>query len=496
MKTNHTNRLSAVLVTCALMLAATGAVRAQDVSEEDIDLLNAMSRVSRAVVEKVQPTVVYIGTEEKVSIDGGGMGGWALPPGLERLMPDFRRRRTPGTPRRRRNIMRRGLGSGFVISKDGWIVTNDHVIKDADKVYVRLFDDEETYEAKEIYRDRKSELAVIKIEVDRELPVVSFGDSDALMVGDLVMAFGNPLGLTNSVSRGIVSAKKRRNLMPRSPDGPAILYENFIQTDAAINRGNSGGPLVNMRGEVVGVNTLIATPYNIGIGFAIPSAIAKRVTAELMETGEVKRGWLGIQMQPLNPNLREALGTGDHGGVLVIKVNKGDPADRGGVKVEDVLLEYDGVKITDAGHVQFLVADTPAGKKVDILILRGGKKQTLTIEVGAQSGDTMAALSAETSETSYETLGLTVDTLDEQTARALGLKKANGVFISNVDVEGPAYEAGLRPGQVIVKVNQKPVATVEEFKDAVAETPEGKMILLRVKTAEGEFLTAMKPAAQ
>ena len=492
MRASHAIRLPAAFLLCACVLSGSGIALARDVGEKDMELLNALSRVSRGVVENVQPAIVYIGTEEKVSVDDSGRGGMTLPPELERLFPEFHGRRTP---RQRRNITRRGLGSGFIISKDGWIVTNHHVIKDADKVYVKLYDDEKKYKATEIRPDRKSELAVIKIEADHELPTVSFGDPDALEVGDLVMAFGNPLGLANSVSRGIVSAKKRRNLMPRSADGPDILYESFIQTDAAINRGNSGGPLVNMRGEVVGVNTLIATPYNIGIGFAIPSGIAKRVVADLIKTGEVKRGWLGIQMEPLNPNLREALGVGDHGGVLVNRVNKGDPADRGGMKVDDVLLEYDGVKITDAGHVQFLVADTPAGKKVPVLILRGGKKQTLTIEVGAQSGDTMASAAKE-AETTYETLGLVVDTLDGQTARALGLKKAEGVFISNVDVEGPAYEAGLRPGQVIVKVNQKPVTTVEEFKAAVGETPEGKMILLRVRTAEGEFLTAMKPAPE
>lgn len=490
MRASHAIRLPAAFLLCACVLSGSGIALARDVGEKDMELLNALSRVSRGVVENVQPAIVYIGTEEKVSVDDSGRGGMTLPPELERLFPEFHGRRTP---RQRRNITRRGLGSGFIISKDGWIVTNHHVIKDADKVYVKLYDDEKKYKATEIRPDRKSELAVIKIEADHELPTVSFGDPDALEVGDLVMAFGNPLGLANSVSRGIVSAKKRRNLMPRSADGPDILYESFIQTDAAINRGNSGGPLVNMRGEVVGVNTLIATPYNIGIGFAIPSGIAKRVVADLIKTGEVKRGWLGIRMQPLNPNLREALGVGEHGGVLVIKVNEGDPADRGGMKVEDILLEYDGVTITDANHVQFLVADTPAGKKVDVLILRDGQEKTLAIEVGEQSADTELA-STEDSAASYETLGIAVDTLDERTAKALGLAEAGGVFISNVDVDGPAYEAGLRPGMVIVKVNQKPAATVEEFRDAVAKTPAGKMILLRIRTSQGELLTAIRPA--
>ena len=472
---------------------AASAVR---VSPEDAEVAEALSRVFRAVVEGVQPSVVFIGTETKSQAPEIQTlpGPWGNPD-LERLFPQpFQQ--NPHAPQGRRPTPRpeRGLGSGFIISSDGWIVTNNHVVSGADKVWVKLLDDDEEYVATETRRDPKTDIAVIKIEVDRELPAISFGDSETLQVGDWVMAFGNPLGLSHTVSRGVVSAKDRQGVFPRQAERPQIFYERFIQTDAAINQGNSGGPLVNMRGEVVGVNTLIATPYNIGIGFAIPSDLAQFAAENLIETGEVVRGWLGVEMQAWNPELREYFGVPE-GGVLVGNVLPDNPADKAGIKPLDVLLEFDGTELRDRSHLQGLAANTPPGKNVKVLLRRDGKDVTVTVEIGKQK-DEEEMVAGGPPQGPRGALGVTVENLSEAQARALGMEKPQGVIITDIDPDGPAMDAGLEPGMVVLEIDRRPIASVGDFVHAVEAAPKDKGVLLKVKTRSGEFYTVLNPVAE
>ncbi|MFH0965089.1 MAG: Do family serine endopeptidase [Planctomycetota bacterium] len=460
---------------------------------QDIQVVDALSRVSRAVVRHVQPSIVFIGTESKSSQQGAETLPWPWDdPDLQQLLPEpFRRyRQTP--QRQMRPEIRRGLGSGFIILPDGWIVTNNHVVEGADKVFVKLEGDDQQYVATDIRRDPKSDVAVLKISVNRKLPAISFGDSDALEVGDWVMAFGNPLGLSHTVSQGVVSAKGREGIYPRQPGAQKIFYENFIQTDAAINRGNSGGPLVNMHGEVVGLNTLIATPYNIGIGFAIPSNLAKSVVDDLIAKGRVTRGWLGIEMQSWTPQLRDYLGVKE-GGVLVGKVLPGHPAEKAGLKPLDVLLEYNGVKIDDRGQLQRLVADTAPDSTVKILLQRDGKQIPVGVAVGEQKDEEIAS-AEQAPEEGFGELGIRVEDLTPDEARSLGLQEKGGVVIRDVDPEGVAAEVGLEPGMVILEVNQETVASAAEMNAALKKTPKDKGVLLKVKSSAGEFYTVLQRA--
>ena len=491
-------RSAAILAVTLMILGGTAlADNKLDISQKDVEIVEALSRVSRALVQKVEPCVVYVETQEATPEVDEEPPRKEIPEDLKRMLPEWFRRRYEQQQQQQQGrpfkmLPRKGLGSGFIISKDGWIVTNDHVVKDAKKVLVQLYEDDTKYPAEIVRRDPKSELALIKIKVDRELPTLTFGDSGSLQVGDWVMAFGNPLGLEHTVSRGIVSAKDRQGVMPRMTDRPAILYEKFIQTDAAINRGNSGGPLVNLHGEVVGINTLIATPYNIGIGFAIPSEIAKRVVDELMSTGHVRRGWLGITMQPLDPGVREYLKLGDREGILVESVRPDNPAAKGGIEPYDVLLDYDGKPVDEITDFQLLVANTPPGKTVPIVVWRDGKEATKDVAVGEQpGGPVITAAGYETDKLTV--LGMTVENLTAANSRNFGFEPDRGVVITSVDADGPAFAADLRPGMAIVEVNRKKVKDAGDLKEAVDETPEGGMVLLRMATPTGrEFIRAIK----
>ncbi|MDF7797858.1 DegQ family serine endoprotease [Pontiellaceae bacterium B1224] len=365
----------------------------------------------------------------------------------------------------------RGQGSGFIISKDGYILTNNHVVNDADKITVTLSDGRE-FEAKLIGTDPKTEVALIKIEDGGELPTVPLGDSDALNVGEWVLAAGNPFGLSQTITAGIVSAKGR--------DETGIAeYGNFIQTDAAINPGNSGGPLLNIDGEVVGINTAIysRTGGYMGIGFAIPVNQAINIKDQLIKNGRVSRSVLGVYLQEVDEDLAESFGLEEKGGVLINQVVEDSAAEEAGIKGGDIVVEMNGKKVVKLQAFRNRVANTLPNSKVELKIFRDGKYieiAAITKEMEPEAGEV-----AQVAEEIYEKLGVTVDSLESEAAQRMGYDNLSGVLITEVERGSTAWESGLQPGQVITSVNRSPIESVRDFKEAL-EASAGKRILLLV----------------
>ncbi|KPJ86847.1 MAG: hypothetical protein AMS17_10790 [Spirochaetes bacterium DG_61] len=376
-----------------------------------------------------------------------------------------------------RDYKMRSLGSGFIIDKEGYIITNNHVIEGADEIKVRLSEktsDKEEYDAKIIGRDPKTDVALIKIAPHKGLPVATLGDSDKLRVGEWVMAIGNPFGLDQTVTVGIVSAKWRKIGM-----GP---YENFIQTDAAINQGNSGGPLFDTRGEVVGVNSAIFSPSggNIGIGFAIPINLAKNVIEQLKEKGRVVRGWLGVVVQMVTPELAESFGLTQGKGALVADVEGGGPADKGGIRRGDVITTFDRREIKEMNDLPLMVAQTPVGKEVEVTIVRDGKKMNKEVTIGELKEEkTYAAAEGETG----KDVGMEVSELTSELARRYGVVDTKGVLVTGVEDGSSADAAGIKEGDVIVEVNREPVENLDAYNKAVKKALKEDKVHLLIKRA-------------
>ncbi len=370
-----------------------------------------------------------------------------------------------------RDYKLRSLGSGFIIDEEGYIITNNHVIEEADEIKVRLSDKEE-YDAKIVGKDIKTDIALIKIDPPNGLPFVKLGNSDELKVGEWVMAIGNPFGLSQTVTVGIVSAKWRK-----IGAGP---YENFIQTDAAINQGNSGGPLFNTRGEVVGVNTAIFSTSggNIGIGFATPINLAKNVVKQLKEKGKVVRGWLGVVVQTVTPELADSFGLKDRKGALVADVEEGAPADEAGIKKGDIIIAFDGKEIEEMSELPLVVAQTQIGKKVDVIILRNGKELTKKAMIGELKEDEAYALSGAKSRTD---IGMEVNELTRELARKYGISETKGVLVTYVENDSPAERAGIREGDIIIEVNREAVKNLDEYYKATKQAKKGDKILFWIK---------------
>ena len=388
------------------------------------------------------------------------------------------------------------LGSGFVIHPDGYIVTNHHVVENASKIYVSFRDDRRTYNAELVGSDPKTDLALIKVSRGEKLPAAPLGDSDQIKPGDWVMAIGNPFRLGHTATVGIVSAKHRR--IPRmSEDRPKTTYDDFIQTDASINPGNSGGPLFNSRGEVIGVNTAIVSPgsaggFNIGIGFAIPINLAKRVILQLKDGGKVTRGWLGVLIQPVSEDVAEALKLPDVLGALVSDVVPGSPAADAGFQRGDVILTFDGQAVNENEELPLMVADTPVGKAVEVEITRGGKAKKLTVTI-RELKDEEPEAKLEPQEDAPTTLGLSVQELTPDIARGFGIDETSGVIATSVDPDSPAGEAGLRRGDVILEVAGKEVNSPNDFRDAVKKSDKGKPVLLLVRRSKNTIFFTIKP---
>jgi serine protease Do len=382
-------------------------------------------------------------------------------------------------PQQPRQFRRQGTGSGFIIRKDGLILTNNHVVENAQEIMVTLTDKQQ-YRAKILGRDPKTDLAVIKIEPKAALPTVTLGDSDAMRVGDWVMAIGNPFGLTNTVTTGIVSAKGRT-----IGAGP---YDDFIQTDAPINPGNSGGPLFNMAGEVVGINTAIFSQSggNIGIGFAVPVNLVKNLLPELETKGSVTRGWLGVSVQPMTPELARSFGLDKEHGALVGDVVEQGPAEKAGIKRGDVIVSYDGKKVDESAALPALVAATPVGKTVPVEVLRDGKKTTVNVAIG-KLNDTTAALDTKQEKSEW---GLALQNIRPDDRRQMNLTGKDGVLVTAVMPASPAANTGVQPGDVILQVNQVAVSSVQGVKDEVAKVKGNKPLLLLLRRADGSTMYA------
>ena len=375
---------------------------------------------------------------------------------------------------------RRSVGSGFIVDASGYILTNDHVVEDGHELTVKLSDGSE-HQARVAGRDPKTDIALIKIDVDRKLPVVVLGDSATLEVGEWVLAIGNPFGLEHTVTSGIVSAKGRR-----IGAGP---YDNFIQTDASINPGNSGGPLINLRGEVVGVNTAIFSRGggNIGIGFAIPINLVKGLLSQLKDEGKVTRGWLGVVIQDVNAEMAEALGMREARGALVANVAKGSPAEAGGVQVGDVIVGFDGIPVGKASELSLAVARTPVGKAVDVAVVRNGRRVTARVQIG-RMGEDEAVVEVEDG----SDLGLTVREMPRESSGSRRTREPEGVVVTDVESGSAADRAGIRAGDVILEIDRKRIGGLKDFRRIVGELARGSGILFLIRREDTTIFLALR----
>jgi len=439
------------------------------------------------LTEKLTPAVVNISTAQTVS-GGSGVPLPEFPPGspFEEYFEEFLERH--GGNQQSRRVQ--SLGSGFVIDPEGLVVTNNHVVEDADEVTV-TFSDGETLDAEVLGRDPKTDLALLKVSADRQLPFVRFGDSDALRVGDWVMAIGNPFGLGGTVTAGILSARDR--------DINAGPYDAFLQTDASINRGNSGGPLFNMDGEVMGVNTAIISPTggSIGIGFSIPAKTAVSVIEQLKEFGETRRGWLGVRIQTVTEDLAEGLGLEDAKGALVAGIQEGGPAVGSGIEAGDVIVRFDDQPVEKMRDLPRIVADTTVGKEVDVVVLRDGEEQTYQVTLGRleEADGTAEASSTPRTPEENETLGLSLSSLNDVLRSQYDVADdVDGVLVVAVVPGSQAAEKRVRPGDVIVKVAQETVSSAEDVEEQVARAKsEGlKSVLLQISRGGETSFVALR----
>ncbi len=450
---------------------APPALAAESAGNRSAELKAGLSTAFVAAAKAVRPAVVHITVEHEVKVHG------LAPNDPSDLFNDefFRRFFGPQMqprvrPRNRpREQVRRGQGSGVIVDRAGYILTNNHVVGSADKITVKLSDKRE-FEAKLVGKDERSDVAVIKIDA-KNLPVAATGDSDGLEVGEWVLAIGNPFGLDQTVTAGVVSAKGRAQVVD-------IQYQDFIQTDAAINPGNSGGPLVDLHGRVVGINTAIFSRSGgyMGIGFAIPINMAREIMKNLVDHGKVIRGWLGVGIQDIDDDMSKALGLPAPRGAMVTEVVKGSPAAKAGIEERDVIVSLGGKKIANANALSNRVGLTKVGEKVDLELYRKGKRKKVTVTVAERTVD---AARSGSSGGKLEKLGLTVDALSAENRREHGLDaKIEGVLVIEVKPGGPAATAGVQPGMVIQQVGDTEVHEVADLKKALAKG--GKRVLVKV----------------
>lgn len=427
---------------------------------------------------EISPSVVNITTSAVVAAptDGGPIVPEGSP--FQDFFEDFMGPQGPGGDEPQRQ---QALGSGFVISADGYIVTNNHVIEGADEIEIEFFD-KTRLKAKLVGKDPKTDIALLKVESDKDLPFVPFGDSDAMRVGDWVMAMGNPLGQGFSVSAGIISARGREL---------SGSYDDFLQTDAAINKGNSGGPLFNMEGQVVGVNTAILSPTggSIGIGFSMASNVVTKVVDQLKEFGETRRGWLGVRIQDVTPDVAEAMGLAVAAGALITDVPEG-PAKEAGLLAGDVITTFNGKPVADSRDLTRTVADSPIGEAVPVVVSREGEEMTIDVTLGRrETAEGEASPEAQPGEPpaqpeQAELMGLSLKVLDAEIADELGLPPGSeGLAVVKVDPGSEAAEKGLARGDIIVEAGQRPVQSMKDLTDRIAEAKEGgrKSLLLLVR---------------
>jgi serine protease Do len=478
MNAQRTGRMSVVrsiyitVVSLGFLVALVGPASAQANRQAAKELSNAFSSAAK----EAMPAVVSIKIEKTVEAEPlmrfNSQQGPSEP--FNPFGDDFLRRffggRSPQgmAPQKR---LEQGLGSGFIISKDGYILTNNHVVGDVDKITVELQDGRKFENAKLIGTDPASEVALIKIDGDN-FPVLPMGDSKSAQIGDWVVAIGNPFGLNETVTVGVVSAVGRSNVH-------IATYENFIQTDAAINPGNSGGPLIDLDGKVIGINTAIFSQSGgyMGIGFAIPINMARTIEQQLKAHGKVTRGYLGIYGQDVTSDMQELLQLKSSQGVIVASVEKDSPADKAGLKSHDVLLEMDGKKIESYDSFRNDIAMFAPGSSARFLVMRDGQTRRITVVLGERPTEVARGSSMEQPR-SQEVLGLQVQTVTKDLAEQFGYPLGEGVIVTGVAPGSPAAETGIEPGDLIQSVNRQTVNSVDEFEKAVNETKDNKVLLL------------------
>ncbi|WP_297671453.1 DegQ family serine endoprotease [uncultured Desulfovibrio sp.] len=434
---------------------------------------------------KCGPAVVNIGTERKAAASGPddffGEMFRNMPPGFEKFFDQFGGMRGGKRP----PAKQKSLGSGFIVSADGYIVTNNHVVADADIIRVTLDQSNgksEAVPAKLIGADAETDLALLKIETKKSLPFLTFGNSDELKVGEWLLAIGNPFGLDHTVTAGILSAKNRN-----IHSGP---FDNFLQTDASINPGNSGGPLLNMAGQVVGINTAIIASGQ-GIGFAIPSNMAAKIIEQIKSGKKISRGWIGVAIQDVDENTAKALGLKEPKGALAGSVMEGEPAAQAGMKDGDVILAVDGKNIEDASALLRVIADKTPGSKTVVTVWRDGKTRDISITLGERKSSQAAERGDKGGKKDEGLLGISVRPLTDEERRDAKVGKNEGLYVVSVTADKPAAEADIRPGDIILRANQKPVSNAAALSKIVEEegAKRGAILLQISRRGETYFRT-------
>lgn len=469
--------IASCLLCLTLLAGATQPALAQ--SDEDLVLLDRSAKAFSSVVKKAGPAVVHVAVEKEKT--GRGMGQNPLDlfndPFFEQFFgPQFRHPRSNPQQDNKKTFKQQAAGSGFIISSDGYIMTNNHVVGEADKITVRLADQRE-FQAKVVGTDPQSDVAVIKIEA-KDLPVLPLGNSDSLEVGEWVIAIGSPFELNQTVTVGVVSAKGRNRMGITN-------YENFIQTDAAINPGNSGGPLLNIRGEAIGMNTAIFSRSGgyMGIGFAIPINMAKSIEQQLRKSGKVTRGWLGVMIQDVNEDLAKSFGGSVAGGALISEVSDGSPAQKSGLLQGDIVTAINGEKVTDVADLRNKIAMTPPSSELKLQILRDGKAKELVVTVSEQP-ENMAALGKKGGGADLGNYGLALQDLTKELADQFGYSKDQGVLIADVEADSTSAELGLQSGMLIEEVNRIRVHNLAELRQALKKVANSRQVLLRVRSGD------------
>ena len=451
----------------------------------DSNILESLNAAYVEVAKIARPSVVNISTtlSNKRSLEQEQQ------PRRDPYWDDFFRRFFPEEPRRQQPDMKPSArGSGFIVKEDGYILTNHHVINNADKIKV-ILDDKREFDAELVGTDRESEVAVIKIDA-KNLLAMKFGDSDELQVGEMVLAIGNPFALSHTVTNGIVSAIGRSNVLD------TVTYQDFIQTNAAINPGNSGGPLVNIRGEVVGINTAIALATtasgmpirgNVGIGFAIPINMASKVMDDLIATGQVVRGWLGVQIQEVTKDIAEKYGLEEARGALVSAVS--GPAEEAGLEPGDLITELHDENVRDSTHLKNLVAALKPGEKIDIRVIRKGKEKKFQVSLAKRTEEAMANLGGQrrSPEAEPEWLGITVQELTDALSQRFGYEGQEGVLVSSVDPEGPAAELENPPrsGDLIQEIEFQEIKNLDDYKKVKKDVKDKKSVMMKLRRSGG-----------
>lgn len=459
------------------------------ISSKSVEILTQLSDAQSEVAAVATPSVVNISTTRVIKSRDEAPFDLFDDPFFRRFFGD--QLPHPNVPKEHKE---QSLGSGVIVSEDGYIVTNNHVIEKAQEIKV-LLSNKKDYKAKVIGADPKTDIAVIKIEA-KGLSALPWGDSNKLKVGEIVFAIGNPFALNQTVTMGVISAVGRANV------GIAD-YEDFIQTDAAINPGNSGGALINARGELIGINTAILsrTGGYQGIGFAVPSSMARQVMDSLVKYKKVVRGWLGVSIQEVTSDLAEEFGVKDLKGALVSGVMKGSPAEKAGIRQGDVILRYNGKDVEDTGHLRNMVSQTPIGAKASVKVLRHKKEleldvviAELTKKIADASSDEGEKNGGPDDEESSVLSGLTVRELTPALAQRYGFDEGEkGVVVMKLDTESRIYGAGIRPGDILVQINQNNIATLADFKKAASKIKSKDRILLLIRRKGQDLFVTVKP---